>query len=341
MDKFRQAVLEWLRWLWQRLGWRAALGIGPIVVGLVVWWNWKDIRERPGIQAVVDQFAQEPLPQADPRKFITITHLNGNLEQEIEKLVHEAVQAGDSTVLTQAVVIYRTALLDYIRKQIPLKWATTQINLETALSTLDEQKARTARLEEVPKPPVEWLAQIMEWLRWVWQQFGGWAALGIVPVIVGLVVWWNWKDIRERPGIQALVAWFKQEPLPQADPGKFNLALTHLNGDSGQEIEKLVYEALSEVAGGSIQVLRFDRLIPVEGSDSSRLNQQGHSQARQLLGISRAEAVIWGTVLRSGQTAVPELHWTVNKTLEGLREVGRYPITAADLDLPPMGVTFY
>src|SRR5512135_3392905 len=98
--------------------------------------------------------------------------------------------------------------------------------------------ARPAPDPAMPKPPVEWLAQALEWLRWLWQRLGWRAALGIGPVIVGLVVWWNWKDIRERPGIQAVVDWFAQEPLPQADPDKFSIAITHLNGDSGDSGQK-------------------------------------------------------------------------------------------------------
>jgi tetratricopeptide (TPR) repeat protein len=61
-----------------------------------------------------------------------------------------------------------------------------------------------------------------------------------------------------------------------------------------------------------------------------------HKQARELLDASRAQVIIWGIVLKLGQAAVPKLHWTVNKDLEGIKEFGRYPVNANDLDLPPI-----
>jgi hypothetical protein len=126
----------------------------------------------------------------------------------------------------------------------------------------------------MPKPPVEWLAQVMEWLRWVWHRLGWKGVLVIGPVIAGLIVWWNWKEISERPGIQTVVELLTRESLPQADPRKFSIAITHLNDDSGHAIENLVYEALNEISGGSIQILRFDRLIAIEGSDSDSISRK-------------------------------------------------------------------
>ncbi len=43
---------------------------------------------------------------------------------------------------------YRAALEERTRDRVPLEWATTQMNLGTALETLGERESGTARLEE-------------------------------------------------------------------------------------------------------------------------------------------------------------------------------------------------
>jgi len=50
--------------------------------------------------------------------------------------------------LTEAVAAFRAALEEMTRERVPLDWATTQMNLGDALSTLGERESGTARLEE-------------------------------------------------------------------------------------------------------------------------------------------------------------------------------------------------
>jgi tetratricopeptide (TPR) repeat protein len=57
-------------------------------------------------------------------------------------------QAGSNDDMQQAVASYREALQEWTRERVPLKWATTQNNLGTALMGLGERESGTARLEE-------------------------------------------------------------------------------------------------------------------------------------------------------------------------------------------------
>jgi hypothetical protein len=50
--------------------------------------------------------------------------------------------------LEQAVAAYREALKEMTRERAPLDWATTQMNLGTALGTLGERESGTGKLEQ-------------------------------------------------------------------------------------------------------------------------------------------------------------------------------------------------
>ena len=63
--------------------------------------------------------------------------------------------------LEEAVAAYRAALTEMTRERVPLNWATTQNNLETALRVLDERKRQT------PKEPQDnealFLTEVEKW----------------------------------------------------------------------------------------------------------------------------------------------------------------------------------
>ena len=50
--------------------------------------------------------------------------------------------------LEQAVAAYRATLEEYTRERVPLRWATTQNNLGTALHILGKRESGTERLEQ-------------------------------------------------------------------------------------------------------------------------------------------------------------------------------------------------
>ena len=62
--------------------------------------------------------------------------------------------------LEEAVVAYRAALEERTRERVPLLWATTQMNLGTALQTLGERESGTERLEEAV---VAFRAALADW----------------------------------------------------------------------------------------------------------------------------------------------------------------------------------
>jgi len=103
--------------------------------------------------------------------------------------------------------------------------------------------------------------------QWVATHLGlqGTVALGVLIALFTL--WWNWEKVRKLPGI----AWFFERrarraqealppmPLPKPVPGRFSVAVAHLENDREGEQERLLVESLAEM--GALQVLLFDRLI--------------------------------------------------------------------------------
>jgi hypothetical protein len=172
---------------------------------------------------------------------------------------------------------------------------------------------------EVPEHVKDW--------DWVWQHFG---VAGVIAVTCG-VVWWQWKDIRELPGIKRLVAGITKKALPKAVPGKFNIAIAHLEGDDKQEMERLIRESVVEFP--SVATLSFDRLIVSEQGNAEQAEREGHERARTLLKESGADVLIWGIVIKGVEKSVPKLYWTPARDIGAQPTAGRYQ-AAEDLRLP-------
>ena len=64
------------------------------------------------------------------------------------ELYHQGNEFGDNAALADAVALYRQYLDLSPRERVPLQWATTQMNLGSALWRLGERESGTARLEE-------------------------------------------------------------------------------------------------------------------------------------------------------------------------------------------------
>ena len=177
-------------------------------------------------------------------------------------------------------------------------------------------------------PPVEKASDLWSLLSdWLRRRFG---IVG-VAVLAGFGIWWQWEHISKLPGIEPLVARITQKPLPAAVPGKFNIAIAHLEGDTNHETERLIRESLVEFK--SVATLSFDRLIVANGADSEKDERDGHARARALLATSNADVLIWGTVLRQGGKTLPKIYWTTSNGATPPRAVGRYQ-TTEDLSLP-------
>ena len=83
--------------------------------------------------------------------------------------------------------------------------------------------------------PRDLWSMLADWLR---RRFG---ILGVI-VLAGFGIWWQWGHISTLPGIDPLLARITQRPLPVAIPGKFNIAIAHLEGDTNHETERLIRE---------------------------------------------------------------------------------------------------
>ena len=157
--------------------------------------------------------------------------------------------------------------------------------------------------------------------------------------LVGLVVltcvgiWWQWDHISALPGVQPLVARVIEKALPKAVPGKFNIALAHLDGDDKHEMEQLIRESLAEFP--NVATLSFDRLITFKQGSTVEDERDGHERARRLLKATNADVLIWGVVLKQGDKSVPKLYWTPARDVAQAPFAGRYQVTD-DLSLSSM-----
>ena len=118
---------------------------------------------------------------------------------------------------------------------------------------------------------------IQRWLRKL-------GLLGLV-VLACASIYWNWDHISRLPGIAPLVAQLTERALPKSVPGKFNIAVTRLEGDDGRETERLIRESLAEFP--SVTTLSVDRLIASEHGDSEQAERAGHENARAARGVRR------------------------------------------------------
>src|SRR5262249_32311952 len=95
-------------------------------------------------------------------------------------------------------------------------------------------------------------------------------------------------------------------------------------------VDAAAAQALLEISG--IQVLRFDRTIPIGGTQEV---DAGRTRARQYLNESGAHVLVWGTLLAANERVVPKLYFTLASDVQLPKESARYQLTN-DLDLPPM-----
>ena len=171
-----------------------------------------------------------------------------------------------------------------------------------------------------------------QWERspdWIRKRFG----LVALVALACVGIWWQWDRISVLlPGVQPLVEQVFEKVLPRAVPGKFNVALAHLEGDDKHEMERLIRESLAEFP--NVATLSFDRMIASkQGTDMDE--RDGHEHARKLLNAADADVLIWGRVLKQGGKSVAKLYWTPARDLAQAISAGRYQ-TTEDLSLSSM-----
>lgn len=183
-----------------------------------------------------------------------------------------------------------------------------------------------------PEPPKiddkEWPLWLRIIFLWVRKRLGlRWAAAAIIGsvVIYGLAnVWWNWEDIKTRPGIHEIF----ESSLVKAEAGKFNVAVTRLENDDGSNQQQIL--ASIEDTFPVIRAVKFDRLIR---SDIG--TQSGHDQARELLKETGFDVLIWGENLQQDGKSLFRLHLTRLQDETEPISAGRYQATN-DFNLPTL-----
>ena len=96
------------------------------------------------------------------------------------------------------------------------------------------------------------------------QQRIGWLGAVVVLLIAAVIassfyIWSNWKDIKERPGIEGVIKRFKRRAIDKAPAGVLTIAVAHLQDDQGQKQEKLLLDELKHFDG--VETLTVDRAV--------------------------------------------------------------------------------
>jgi hypothetical protein len=145
--------------------------------------------------------------------------------------------------------------------------------------------------------------------RWGWRG-------GLVGVLIPLTValWWNWKDIRDKPFVSSLInavdIAFRSTPVPI--PGHFNVAIAQLENDHEDETRTELATELQKFASKFNELgtkeTRSVEVIPVPvkvGLDSEADQEgivEGYRQARDSLKKHGYDVLIWGLVRKKEQS---------------------------------------
>jgi hypothetical protein len=149
------------------------------------------------------------------------------------------------------------------------------------------------------------LAELLEVIRiYTVRRYRWFGSAFLIGVAVVGVAWWNWHDIRALPGVAPLQRWMTPEPTARL--AAFAVAIASLENDAEAEQQTILVEGMKEVPG--IDVLRLSAEIPGGRNDDSLEENGTLDAARRLLRRTGAQVLIWGTVLRSGETRVMKIY---------------------------------
>jgi hypothetical protein len=103
----------------------------------------------------------------------------------------------------------------------------------------------------------------------------GWLGAVMVLLIAAVIaasfyIWSNWKDIKERPGIEGVIKRFKRRAIDKVPAGVLTIAVAHLQDDEGQKQEKLLLDELKHFDG--VETLTVDRTMewPASGTEQAK-----------------------------------------------------------------------
>ena len=107
----------------------------------------------------------------------------------------------------------------------------------------------------------------------IYRRFGLKGLVALVVLGAALTLWTQWDSIRAWPGVSQVVERLTREAVPSADPQRFSVLVAHLENDTSRDHERLLVVLLKDFH--AVQILRLDRIIPVEGAIRSAWSRRG------------------------------------------------------------------
>jgi hypothetical protein len=167
--------------------------------------------------------------------------------------------------------------------------------------------------------PIDWFSGWKASFERIRQRFGMPVAVLLAFSVAGGWVWWNWDDIARRPGVESILARFKQRALPTAPAGRLAIAVAHLERDKDQEHETLLLDELRQFEG--VEAVSVDRTVDPEQPDKKKAEEE----ARTLLRQTGADVLIWGSVISLSGKSAMRLYWTPARDVPGAKSTEKYP----------------
>jgi tetratricopeptide (TPR) repeat protein len=162
-------------------------------------------------------------------------------------------------------------------------------------------------------------------LNWLRQRFGLPIALAILVLAGMTIIWWNWKDIEQRPGVGPIVDIFRRRSIPIVEPGHVTIAVAHFEYDKDFENENLLLDELRQFGGA--ELTRIDRTIGWPEANTERVAETiAKEVAKRLLHVTGADVLIWGRVMSLKDRSILRIYWTTAEDLQGTKRTERYPI---------------
>jgi len=180
--------------------------------------------------------------------------------------------------------------------------------------------------------PIDWFSSWNASFERVRQRFGMPVAVLLSLSLAGGLVWWNWDDIAKRPGVESILARFKQRALPAAPAGRLSIAVAHLDNDKDGQHERLLLHGLRQFEG--VEVQQVDRTIEWPAADSeSEAEKKAEETTRGLLKKTRADVLIWGSAESFNNQSLMKLYWTPARDVPGAKLTKEYQTET--IALPP------
>src|SRR5262245_31582704 len=133
-------------------------------------------------------------------------------------------------------------------------------------------------------------------LKQLRQRVGLPITLAILMLVSVSIIWWNWKDIEQRPGIGSIVDIFKRKSIPIVEPRNITIEVVHFAYDKEFENESLLLDELRQFRGA--ELIRIDRTIDWPEANTERAAETiAKEAAKRLLHLIGADVLIWGRVI--------------------------------------------